>query len=135
MEEITVTTTAEQVAVPMTTAEQDRHSAAERLAAKTTAPTTTAEQDRKTASQRRVNIIWEVEQAIIANVFICTSAGIAVWMIYRGLQVPLEAQVLAMATAAFIFLTNTVSTVVGFYFGRTNHEKSGGIGGDEAGRR
>lgn len=118
-----------------TTAEQDRQSAGERLAAKTIAPLTTAEQDRKTASQRRVNIIWEIEQALIANVFIVAAAGIAVWMIYQGLQTPIDAQVLAMATAAFIFLTNTVSTVVGFYFGRTNHEKSGGPGGENAGSR
>ena len=120
---------------PDTTREQDRASEAARVASTVAAPTTSAEQDRKTASQRRVNIIWEVEQALIANVFITAAASIAVWMIYKGLQTPTDAQILAMATAAFIFLTNTVSTVVGFYFGRTNHEKSGGVGGDEAGRR
>ena len=35
----------------------------------------------------------------------------------------------------FIFLTNVLFVVIGFYFGRTNHQRTGGIGGDHAGSR
>lgn len=83
-------------------------------------PTTTAEQDRKTSAQRRVNIIWEITQAMIAMTV--TSATLYV------------AARLATAehadTAAFLLLSNAFFLVIGFYFGRTNHSRTGGVGGE-----
>jgi hypothetical protein len=82
------------------------------------APTTTAEQDRKTASQRRVNIIWEITQATIA--IAVTGA-----FVYAALNVIISET-----------LTNAAFLIVGFYFGRTNHQRIGGVGGsDERGGR
>ena len=89
------------------------------------APTTTSEQDRKSASQRRVNIIWELTQAVIA----LAVTGATLYVSAR-LALKDEGQ-----TAAFLLLSNAFFLVVGFYFGRTNHQRSGGVGGDMAGAR
>ncbi len=108
-----------------TTREQDRETASVRLAATVAAPTTTSEQDRKTASQRRVNIIWESTQSLIA-----------IWVTGATLYV---SAMLALKdngqTAAFLLLSNAFFLVIGFYFGRTNHQRTGGVGGDVAGTR
>ena len=37
--------------------------------------------------------------------------------------------------AAIVFLFGVANLVTGFYFGRTNHQRTGGIGGDQAGTR
>lgn len=91
--------------------------------AQSTAPVTTAEENRKTAGQRRINAIWEVTQAVIA--------------------VSVTAQTLRVAGSlamndkgemgAFLLLSNAFFLVIGFYFGRTNHQRTGGVGGDAGG--
>lgn len=81
---------------------------------------TTAEEDRKTSGQRRINVIWEATQAIIA----ITVTGAT---IYASVVVTLRSD---MDKTAFIFLTNILFVVIGFYFGRTNHQRTGGVGGD-----
>lgn len=73
-------------------------------------PTTTEEQDTVTAGQRRINIMWETTQALIA----------------------------LMVTAALIYvsvkgiegeeLKNAFFLIIGFYFSRTNHTNVGGVG-------
>jgi len=81
------------------------------------APDTTEQQDITTAGQRRVNLIWEYTQALIAIVVVVTtmSAGlVTVWT-------KSEQQVPNVICVAF-------GTVVGFYFSRTNHQAIGGIG-------
>lgn len=87
--------------------------------------TTTAEQDRKTSGQRRVNIIWELTQAMIA-------VTVTFATLYVSAQLAMKD---AGQTAAFLLLSNAFFLVIGFYFGRTNHQRSGGIGGDMAGQR
>ena len=72
--------------------------------------TTTAEEDRKTFGQRRINLIWEVTQALIA--LLVASAAITA---------ALKGQVSEMLGNAFFL-------VIGFYFGRTNHQRVGGVG-------
>lgn len=89
------------------------------------APATTEEQDRKTSSQRRINIIWESTQAIIA--LMVTGS-----VIYAAVAITLRSD---MDKTAFLFLTNVAFTIIGFYFGRTNHARTGGVGGDYAGPR
>lgn len=74
---------------------------------KTLAPTTTAQDDLTTAGQRRVNLIWEFTQAIVA----------------------------VMITSAVIFKSDKSEVInyaffliVSMYFIRTNHKLIGGIG-------
>ena len=80
-------------------------------------PNTTAEQDLTNAGQRRVNIIWEITQAIIALSVVMASMGAATWLTVQGSA----QQIPTMLSMAF-------GTVVGFYFSRTNHAAIGGVG-------
>lgn len=77
---------------------------------------TTFQEDLTFASQRRVNLIWERTQAAIALVvvlftMVCGTYG----MLHNQSQIP------TIMSVAF-------GTVVGFYFSRTNHTATGGIG-------
>lgn len=80
-------------------------------------PTTTEEQQRATAGQRRVNLIWEFTQAAIA-LLVTTST------LFVASRLALSDKT---ATAAFLLLSNAFFLVVGFYFGRTNHQRVGGV--------
>ena len=86
--------------------------------------TTTPEQDRKTAGQRRVNIIWEGTQALIA---LCVTGA----TLYVSAQLALKDNA---QTAAFLLLSNAFFLVIGFYFGRTNHQRVGGVHSGDEGR-
>jgi putative Mn2+ efflux pump MntP len=81
-------------------------------------PTTTAEEDRHTASQRSINRTWEITQSVLALSFILT-AEIVIGFVIWGIS--------ELRSAAFTFLTTIVGTVIGFYFGRTNHQRVGGV--------
>ena len=87
--------------------------------------TTTREEDRHTASQRRVNIIWEVTQAIIAIVVTIGTLLIAGLLVYRGDE---------RSATAFLLLSNAFFMIVTSYFQRTNHTKVGGVGSNQIGR-
>jgi len=82
------------------------------------APTTTAEQNRTTAGQRRVNLIWEWTQSAIAVLVTLATLTASIVLTLRS-----DANV-----AAFVLLSNAFFLVVGFYFGRTNHQRTGGVG-------
>lgn len=77
-------------------------------------PTTTPEEDRHTKAARNINMIWEVSQSAIALIIV-------------------TANVIAMffAAAATAPATETMRyalfAVLGFYFGRTNHARRGGL--------
>lgn len=73
-------------------------------------PTTTKEQDRVTHGQRNVNLLWEVTQSLIA---LGMTIGVVVCVRYKIESTQLW-------NAFFIIIT--------FYFSRTNHTKTGGIG-------
>lgn len=73
-------------------------------------PTTTVQEDITTAGQRRVNLIWELTQAMVA---IIISGAFIFCEIKR-----VDSVALRMA----------FSLVIGFYFSRTNHQAIGGIG-------
>ena len=94
-------------------------------------PTTTAEEDRKTAGQRQVNLIWENTQMHIALSVIWASLGISGMLAVFGKWLGTA----DMQLAAIVFLFGVANLVTGFYFGRTNHQRSGGVGGDAAGSR
>ena len=78
---------------------------------------TTSEQDRTTAGQRRINLIWETTQACIAVLIVIANVIAAFY---------LPAQNTLLANAFFL--------VIGFYFGRTNHTRVGGVVAGEGGR-
>jgi hypothetical protein len=80
-------------------------------------PDTTYQQDLVTAGQRKVNLIWEVTQALIALTVVGSTMAAAV----VGYLSKFPEQIPTVFSLAF-------GTVVGFYFGRTNHERTGGVG-------
>ena len=80
--------------------------------------------DETAAGQRRINVIWEITQSVIALIVVSTFLFVAAQKILRS----------DMDTTAFIVLSNVVALVIGFYFGRTNHTKTGGVGPNDVGR-
>lgn len=80
-------------------------------------PTTTVEEDRHTLGQRRINIIWELTQA-----FVAIAVTLATLWVAGNLALKDQGQ-----TAAFLLLSNAFFLVIGFYFGRTNHQRVGGV--------
>jgi hypothetical protein len=76
------------------------------------------EKDRTSLGQRRVNLIWEVTQAIIALAVTLATLYASVTLTVRG----------EPGSAAFLLLSNAFFLVIGFYFGRTNHQRVGGVG-------
>lgn len=82
--------------------------------AKNVQSATTAEEDRKTQGQRHINLIWEVTQALIAVMI----TGAVIWSVVYGKSSELLASAFGM--------------IVGMYFQRTNHTKTGGVGGTDS---
>jgi len=77
------------------------------------AATTTREEDRHSYGQRRINLIWEVTQAIIAVIVTLATLYVAAQLALRE----------AAQTAAFLLLSNAFFLVIGFYFSRSNHNR------------
>lgn len=73
-------------------------------------PRTTFQEDLTVAGQRRINLIWEITQAMIA-------VSITFAIIYSSIN-----------TIDTVVLTNAFFLIIGFYFSRTNHAQIGGIG-------
>lgn len=73
-------------------------------------PNTTRQEDMVSAGQRRINMIWELTQGVIA--VLITGA-----VIYCSIM-KIEAQI----------LNNAFFLIVSMYFVRTNHQKTGGVG-------
>lgn len=83
----------------------------------------------RTAGQRRINLLWEVTQALIAGGVVTTILYVSAKMVLAALGGPATEKQVAFANLAFVFLTGVANLVIGFYFGRTNHARTGGIGG------
>lgn len=79
---------------------------------------TTFQEDLTVAGQRKVNLIWEYTQAIIALAVVIASVIVASWLAIIGKSNDFP-----------VILTSLVMLVIGFYFSRTNHTAIGGIGG------
>lgn len=81
------------------------------------APTTTTQEDLTTAGQRKINLIWERTQSVIAISVTILTLGVAAALaiLYPDRQIP------TIFSVAF-------GTVIGFYFSRTNHQQIGGVG-------
>lgn len=72
------------------------------------------EQERKTAGQRKVNLVWEVTQALVALLV----TGATIYCAILGKESTL--------------LGNAFTLIIALYFVRTNHTKVGGIGGTDS---
>lgn len=98
-------------------------------------PEPTTEPALRTAGQRRINLIWELTQALIACLVVTTILGVSAKMVLAALGTAASEKQVAFANQAFLFLAGVANLVIGFYFGRTNHQRIGGIGaGIEIGR-
>jgi hypothetical protein len=81
------------------------------------APDTTSEENLHSKSQRKVNLIWEYSQAGIALMTVFTTClGVFIGRIWVGSMTPFPAE-----------WWTIVGLVIGFYFGRTNHQRVGGV--------
>lgn len=78
-------------------------------------PTTTAAEDETTQGQRRINLLWEYTQSIIAIAVVGTTLVIGILGVLHQVETP------TIISVAF-------GTVIGFYFARTNHQAIGGVG-------
>lgn len=84
----------------------------------------------RVAGQRSINVIWETTQMRLALSVIWGSLLVASalsifghWLGSPDLQL-----------AAVVFLFGVANLVTGFYFGRTNHQRTGGVGLRQDGR-
>jgi hypothetical protein len=80
--------------------------------------TTMTQQDLTKAGQRKVNLIWEYTQMVIALMVVgsaCAAGLHATFAGQNGEQIP-------------TILSALVGVVVGSYFQRTNHMNIGGVG-------
>jgi len=73
----------------------------------------------RTHGQRKINLIWEVTQSVIA--LLSVGAGVFI-MIYQAMYSDGSVGDLPTTLSSMIFL------VLGFYFARTNHDRIGGVG-------
>lgn len=70
-------------------------------------------------------MVWEFTQAFVA-------VAVTVATLYVSSILALGNQALE---GAFLLLSNSFFLVIGFYFGRTNHERTGGVGVKDDERR
>lgn len=90
----------------------------------------------RTEDQRRISGMWERTQQVIALAVVIDTLLVVSGLVLlpamtvaNGGTVP-EASASA-AQAGMIFLASVANLVIGFYFGRTNHQR---VGGDSATR-
>lgn len=88
------------------------------------APLTTEEEDRVAQGQRHINLIWEQTQMRVALSVTWSALFVSAVLAVGGkvLGTP------DLQLAAIVFLFGVANLVTGFYFGRTNHTKTGGVG-------
>lgn len=94
---------------------------------KNTAPTTTAAEDQTKAGQRRVNLIWETTQAILA-------VSVTFATLYIAGSLALRGQTNLGDHGAFLLLSNAFFAIVSTYLTRTNHSRTGGVKSEYEGR-
>jgi hypothetical protein len=80
-------------------------------------PTTTEQEDKTTAGQRKVNLIWEYTQSIIAVLIVTANIAAALFNVFNGRDADVP-----------VILSSALFMVLGFYLARTNHQAIGGIG-------
>jgi hypothetical protein len=97
------------------------------------APTTTAEDDLRTGGQRWTNRLWETVQAVIAITVVGTALGVNARLAMLVIGTATEHQI-ATANGACQNIDVLASLIIGFYFGRVNHQRTGGVQKNDIGR-
>lgn len=81
----------------------------------------------RSQGQRNINAVWEDTQRKVALSVtygsLVIASALAVFGKYLGSP--------DLQLASVVFMFGVANLVTGFYFGRTNHARTGGIGGDE----
>lgn len=85
-----------------------------------------------TKGQRDTSLIWETTQQKLALSVMWTALLVALVGALFGSMLGLSPE-LQLASAMFVY--GIANLITGFYFGRTNHQRVGGPGGDSAGSR
>ena len=75
------------------------------------------QQGHTAVGQRRVNLIWEVTQSLIAIAVVFANLAVSVHVGWSNEK-----------SAVPEVLSNSLFLVIGFYFSRTNHTAIGGVG-------
>lgn len=92
-----------------------------RIAASEAAATRTYDETSlRTSGQRKINLIWEVTQAIVTVMVVGATLFIAGTLALNDT---------GDTAAAFLLLSNAFFMIVAFYYQRTNHVRTGGVGG------
>lgn len=86
----------------------------------------------RSEGQRTVSMLWETTQKDIAKVTVGGAVFLAIIIVLFGKWLGLGDDI---RIAAFMFVAGAANLVIGFYYGRTNHQRVGGPGGDMAGTR
>lgn len=120
---ITVKTVQEPVALAPETIEALKPDESSRGMARSTDPMATKhEQDEQALTslgQRLINLVWEHTQRNLAYYVVGVAVTVAAYLAIMGDE--------SIANTAFTFLCTMAGSVIGFYFGRTNHQKIGGV--------
>jgi hypothetical protein len=90
------------------------------------APTTTEQEDLVTAGQRRINLIWEYTQAVVAIVVVIFAMLLNATTVL--LLISYNRDITAAQTIGLSFVNLICGMVISFYFSRTNHAAIGGVG-------
>lgn len=95
-------------------------------AKKTAAAAAVAADIARTDDQRRISGIWERTQQIIALTVVIPTVLTACFL--SGVSaVNSDDTIRALGITAFTLLATLTGSVIGFYFGRTNHQRVGGV--------
>lgn len=84
-------------------------------------PTTTIEQDKHTAGQRSINRVWEYTQSFLAVSVVMVTLFVNAMIALYGMSIS------EISSSALMQLNVMGALIVGFYFGRTNHQRVGGV--------
>jgi hypothetical protein len=91
----------------------------------------------RTEDQRRISGIWERTQQIIALSVVEAALFVTGVLVLTPSVAAMSGHAadnsaITSAIAGMLFLTGVANLVIGFYFGRTNHTRVGGVSADEA---
>lgn len=91
------------------------------------------------AGQRSTSILWETTQQRIALSVVWAALFVVAVLVLSPVIVLLITQnvpewAVTASVAGMLFLTGVANLVIGFYFGRTNHQRVGSAGDEFIGR-
>lgn len=80
-------------------------------------PTITHQEDLVVEGQRKVNLIWEFTQSILAIVIVLSNVTASLYNVFNNIEKEIPT-----------ILSSALFMVLGFYLARTNHQAIGGLG-------